>query len=592
MNRKIIGQILVLGFCLATFHANAAEIRAEVNRSPAVLNEILMLTLSTDENITATPDLSVLEPDFKVYATSVSRQNYQVNGNAQTSVTWEIGLMPLRPGEQEIPAIRFGNDSSEPLKITVVENTADQVEGDTASATDLPDFTIAVKMDDSHLQRYVQQQIVYDVIITDAGGLQGGEPQFEDSADWMIKSLGQPEISMVNENGRRVRKISFKYALFPQKSGELKLPDVLFNGFAINHNAGNRFNVFNDDLLGISLNMPSVFGSEIPVRLSASGVMIDILPPPAQYKGNWWLPAENVTLNARWIEANPLFKAGESYTREITLKAVGVAESQLPDIKLPQLPGWKQYPEKSLTKSVIENGLLTAVQTTKIVYIPQNTGVLTLPEISVEWFNVNNGKIEKTVLPATQIEVGGTAPFLPQNLTPSQSLTGAPTVTAPIIPAEGQAAVADPQSTPRRWRPKMTTSVLTALAFLAGFLLSYAVFKCRAVKGAKPLCETRRYPDFIIQKAYQNDFRSLRDALVSWATGAYPDNRISNLKDVAAAVDNPRFSEQIDVIIARLYNPEAQEIWNPKVFTDIFKEILKRKKKADKNRPPLPPLYE
>jgi len=589
MKHHIIGRILALWLCLAAFNARAAEIRAEVNRSPLVLNEIFMLTLSADENITATPDLSVLEPDFKVYATSVSRQNYQVNGDSQTSVTWEIGLMPLRLGEQEIPAIRFGSDSSAPLKISVVENAPAENQDTAAATADLPDFTIAVKIANSRPQWYVQQQIVYDVIITDAGGLQGGSPQFEDSSDWMIKSLGQPEIRLVNENGRRVRKISFKYALFPQKSGELKLPDVLFNGFAIDHNAGNRFNVFNDDLLGISLNMPSIFGSEVPVKLSAAGMKIDVLPPPAQYKGSWWLPAADVSLSARWTGAEPPFKAGESFTREIVLKAVGVADSQLPDIKLPQLPGWKQYPEKSQTRSVVENGLLTAIQTTKIVYIPQNTGVLTLPEMSVEWFNVNSGKIEKAILPAAQIEVGGTSSFAPQN--PSQNQPLAQTPSVKMSPAT-QPAVADPQPTLQRPRSGLTTSVLTALAFLAGFLLSYAVFKCRGTKGAKPLCETRRYPDFIIQKAYQNDFRSLRDALVSWATGAYPDSRISNLKDVASAVDNPRFSEQIDVIIARLYNPEAQEVWNPKVFTDIFKEILKRKKKIDKNRPPLPPLYE
>ena len=48
----------------------------------------------------------------------------------------------------------------------------------------------------------------------------GGEPEFIDdgSNSWLIRSLGEPEINSKVVNGRSLREIKFRYAMFPQKA--------------------------------------------------------------------------------------------------------------------------------------------------------------------------------------------------------------------------------------------------------------------------------------------------------------------------------------------------------------------------------------
>ena len=110
---------------------------------------------------------------------------------------------------------------------------------------------------DEYREWYLQEQIPYNVVITDIGGLQGGEPVFDSSSDWIIKSLGTPDVVSKNVNGQNVREIIFKYVLFAQKSGKLKIPAVRFNGYALSNDGGGIFinNAFNFNLATVDVRL-------------------------------------------------------------------------------------------------------------------------------------------------------------------------------------------------------------------------------------------------------------------------------------------------------------------------------------------------
>ena len=118
MKKYIFYTLLML---FLTLKSAVASIVAEVSNNVQPLGQAFTLTLTADENISASPDLSVLNRNFKVYSTSVSRQNYIINGKSSASTVWQIVLIALNSGEQEIPAIKVGNESSNPLKITVTD---------------------------------------------------------------------------------------------------------------------------------------------------------------------------------------------------------------------------------------------------------------------------------------------------------------------------------------------------------------------------------------------------------------------------------------------------------------------------------------
>ena len=89
-----------------------------------------------------------------------------------------------------------------------------------------------------------------------------------------------------------------------------------------------------------------MFATRNPVVLNTKPIEVNVRPIPPANNGNWWLPAESVKLYAEWSPQRPVFKVGEAVSRTVYLKAVGVVENQLPDIKFRDVAGLKQYPEK------------------------------------------------------------------------------------------------------------------------------------------------------------------------------------------------------------------------------------------------------
>ena len=599
-------KITVLTFMLCCFFSNAgaAGLTASVDKTTVPLGEAFVLTLSADESVNEMPDLSVLEKNFKVYSTSVSRQNYIINGKSEASTNWQIGLIALNPGSQEIPSVTIGKDKTKPVQINVISTAAQAAAPADATnpqsgVSDKDNTQVQAKynlralIENKTQPHYVQQQIIYKVVLTDDGSFAGSEPVFENESagSWIIRSLGRPQTVVKTADNKKVRETTFTYALFPQKSGKQKIPEVWLNGYAVKSGTRTGFDIFNQDIFNFSINMPSFFGMDTPVSLRVPSKEIEILPVPENYPGNWWLPAEKVVINAKWQEEKPHFKAGEAFNREITLQAVGVTESQLPDIDFPSSPELRQYPEKAVRQSGLVNGFPAAEVKVNNVYIPKKSGKVLLPEIAVDWYNTQSGTFEKAVIPAEEIEVeeGDMAAGIKDTEDSGYAKQVAePEQNKPLGGLQSETKENISQITDSK--PEGMSYLVLIAVFAAGMLVSWLLFRKRPSDG-KPQCEMRQYPEYLIKKAYQNDFRSLRDGLVSWATGFYPEHRIENLKDVAAAAGDSRFEEQINIILAKLYNPQDESLWNPKIFSDILKDLVKNKKGTAGKNPPLPPLY-
>lgn len=562
-------KILFIIVLLFSFDVDAANIKASVNKNIIPQGDLFVLTLTADENIKEKPDFSILNSNYNVYSTSVSYSSYVVNSKTSSTTKWQIMLAAKNEGKQKIPSIQVGKDFSNEIEIEVLPEGS---EG-SVSVDKEPSYSIRTEIKDKKTP-YVQEMIIYDVILTDIGGLQGSEPVFDSSDEWIIKKLGQPDVVSKYVNGKNVRELIFKYALFAQKSGNLMIPAVRFDGYTLSDNGGG---IFAGNMFSLNIGFPSKFGFEVPVNLFAPAKNIEILPVPTGYKGKWWLPAQNVEIKAEFTD-NSEFVEGEAFSREIELRAVGVTDTQLPEINFENAKDLKQYPQKSTVYAELVNGEPVAVQKVVNVYIPQTSGEITLPAIKLEWFNVNKQQIEVAEIKAQKIVVKPN-PYTKNILTES---------------ANDETSRLPIQSTTHggQFFSLVQIMFMALLVFVLGMLLGYHIFKCRQNKELKPQCEQRKYPDFITKKAYSEDFRALRDALISWGIAFYSDINITTLNDIAKASNDVNFAKQIDILIAKLYNPQDSQIWDAKMFVDSYKQIAKKKKLSNKKETPLPKLYE
>lgn len=573
----------------------AQTFNAAVNRTEVPQGETFVLTLElADGSDSGNPDLSVLDKDFIVYSVGNAFSYNYINGVASKSRQWQIALMPKNSGKITVPSIKLGNLETQPITLNVIPASAAATEASAGTGgyqapqqMNRPKFSMTAEIGNPN--PYVQQQVDYTLKIYDTGGLQGDMPQFieDGSNNWIIRSLGEPTVGSKIVNGRSLREITFRYALFPQKSGVLPTPEVRFNGYYLTRSRGMK-DPF-DDLFGGnlgSIGFVDMFATRNPVLLTAKPEKVNVQPIPSDNNGNWWLPAQQVALFAEWEPRQPVFKVGEAVNRTIYLKAVGVAESQLPELNLASVSGLKQYPDKAVASSGIENGQVVAVKKISNVYIPNRAGKMTIPEIAVDWFNVRTNRMERAVLPAMNIEVlpGAaveTAPA-PQPETrpesPSRVLEDVANETENLVERS------IPQGLP------YLPYIIAAAAFLLGIVVSWMLFGMR--NKSRNADDIKDFDRYIVRAAKSKDYRALRDGLISWARDRWNDSKITNLKDVAKAVGNKEFAAQLDGLAASLYAPEGGE-FKTEAFLKAFEKIRKAKVKSRTgDTQPLPKLYK
>lgn len=574
--RKIV---LILGlFMSLCCNAQAQTFSSRVNRTDVPEGETFLLTVElSGAKSSNTPDFSVLNKDFTVYSVSNSFRTNIINGNVSQAQQWNLVLMPNKTGKLEIPTISLDKYQTKPLFINAgaISQTSNPSDG---TNTSKPRFKIEADIDNKN--PFVQQQINYTLTLYDTGGLQGEAPIFlaDNEEDWIVKSLGSPQISTKNINGQNYREIKFYYALFPQKSGALKVPEVRFNGYYLTKD--NRRDPFADfwgeDAFFSGFRMTDVFATRNPVVLTAKSIDINVRPAPTDIGSSWWLPAEEVHLYSEFVPQKPNFKVGEAVTRNIYVQATGVIDSQLPELKFKDIKGIKQYPEKPRLDMNIENGKIVAMEQITNVYIPSQSGRHQLPEINIPWFNVKTQSIETATLPAMEIVVAEGE---------TSANTSSPVVTSNTSTPEPSATVIEETNiTPKQ---ELHLYIWLIGSFVAGIMLcALLMFGWNQLQKSKP-----NYQKQVVSAAKSKDLRLVRDALLSWGSERFPSQKILSLQDIDTALNDKEFRCELDKLTEALYAQNDAE-WNEFSFIKIFNKICKQKRKSRSNAEPLPKLYK
>lgn len=596
MKKFIYVWIFALIFSLP---AQAQKLEATVNRNPVPQGEAFILSLTLkDARSALSPNLQPLEKDFNIYSIQNATNISYINGQQSQEQEWNVGLIALQPGKITIPSISVGNFSSQPLTLNVLEAGAiaeTKKNGAESAQNPQPRFAMSGAIDNH--SPFVQQQVNYTLTVLDSGGLQLQAPIFLDQnpEDWSIMQSAEPQVQTKTINGQTMREIKFFYALFPQKSGKLTVPEVRLNGQYLTKGQRN-FDpfaaLFDNALNGSGFSFADTFAAVNPVTLTTKPIAVEVKPIPQANNGQWWLPAEKVSLAADWEPNNPKFKVGETVNRVIQLTAVGVIKNQLPNLNFPKIQGLKQYPEKPESDNVFINGKVAAVEKAAVVYIPTQAGNITLPEIAVSWYNTQTNKMEKSVIPAVTIKVapadgsstaGATEP--PKSSPDNQnSFDSREQNMEQVIDEAESFSVAE--TTPNSW-----LYLFVALAFGLGILISYLIFKPRQ-KEENALPTIRNYQKYIHQKATQKDFRALRDALIDWTATRHPGERVTNLKEVAKLNPQPEFEHQIGKLMEELYANNSAN-WDAVAFNKAFDKAYKSSVRGSESETlPLPRLYK
>lgn len=576
--RYIVGVILLVAGLLAGLNAHAANLTASVDRDTLGLEETFTLVLRYDRQINASPDYELLQKDFDILNTQSGTQMSIINGNMEASTEWKIALAPKRIGTLLIPSFTIGGAISDAIPITV--------EGKSRTPKNNGDSQVTVEIETSKDSAYVQEQIIVTLRLYTTVGLSGIDLQPLQVKDALVIQLDEKQYQ-TKINGRPGAVVETRYAIFPQQSGELIIPSVLYQ---VSLDAGQRD--LWDRFYGNSQS------NILRLRTEEQRLAINAAPADAAQKG--WLPARNIELVEHWSASTDSLKVGEPITRTITIKADGLTAGQLSPLHLPSVNGLTFYSDQAQNDDQKTAQGIVGSRIETIAIVPTKAGRFTLPETTVSWWDINQQKLQNATLPAVTLNVSSGA-MTSDTITPPST----------ALPADEQQATSVPLNTDINSITHPTSAIATrAPAWLYASniltLLLALFFAWRFWQGKRELTQNadqkRRIETLenqsettawaqVKRTLADKNLPQLRQAIISWSQIYWNDKTLTSLHSVAQQAGLATLTEALQNLDSAIFGNTPHTLDSENLL-QLLANLRRQKHKPTTASETLRPLYK
>lgn len=553
--------LLLVFFILNVISASllAIEISASVDHNPVNLNESVQITFSANDEPDREPDFSPLEKDFTILEQAQQQSTQIINWERKKSYQWVLTVMAKRTGKLVIPAINFGQDSSQFSSLTVNEAQVTGKENE--------DLFLQVKVDNR--QPYIQQQIIYTLKLYSKVRITQANLTEPASQNTIIEKLGEDKSFNALFQGEKYKVIERKYAIFPQKSGSMSIAPLTMTANVVTANQRQRNSFFNRQ-------------STRTIRVVSEAISLEVQAKPTNVASEGWLPATQVYLQDKWSDASLQMTVGEPNTRTITLLVEGASAGGLPELYKKGLSAQlKAYPDQPVLKEEARDTGVVSLREEKIALIPGEAGEYILPAIEVPWWNTQTQKMEVARIAERTITAVVSASSNQQVIQPPEA--DVPSLGTPLVNSEAKSS-SILQNKPLLW---------LALFFASGWgatLIYFLSKKTEATKQDKASAITKKMlvADKKLRLACtENNSVMAKDALLEWGREQFGYSSLSKIAEQC----NTDLQDEILALNRLLYSNntgawKGNPLW---VSFQNHKPAIKEKSEALN---PLPPLFK
>ena len=379
--------------------SSLAALEAKVERTDLALGDIAALTIISDagEDLNQL-NIQTLSRDFEILGQSSSSNMQIINGSVSRTTTLRIDITPKRQGIFSIPAFTLGQARTKPIQIKVGPPVV------APSGDSVLNFRAEIDTD----WVYVQGQLRLTVTIERAINLDDLNVSELEVENAYVHTLEQQTFQRTIQ-GKPWIIHELRYAIFPEKSGEIEIPALRLSGREVVGGGG----LFARSRAGKLLTRNTE-----PMR-------IEVRPIPYAYPDTPWLVAADLTLTDslnRQTQAN----AGEALTRTLTLKGAGVQGVQLPPIPQAYPSDLKQYPDQPVIRSEETREGLNGERIESTAIIAPRTGEMVLPEIVVPYWNTTTDSLDQVVVPSVKMTIVGASDSQAQEPRPRDAFIAPP----------------------------------------------------------------------------------------------------------------------------------------------------------------------
>jgi hypothetical protein len=582
---------LCLGLTLLST-AQAQEVEISLDRNEIARGETVTLTIRIyDQRQGMQLDLTPLTSQFDVLGTRTSSQIRSVNGAVEAWTDYIVTLFPLEEGDLIIPELNINGTATAPMVVTVTN------EGPRSNQSN---EELYLEIETNKESVYVQEQLLFTVrLYYTINGIRN--PQFTEleMEDSVIQLIGSPNQYEKLIDGERYGVYEKRYVIFPQRSGPLEVPDILFRGEVTDGSSNFVFRNLNTRR----------------VTAFIEGITINVLErPSAVQSDDFWLPVSNLTLEESWSTDLNSLKVGDSLVRTVTMTADGLDGAVLPPFSPTEIEGLNLYPDPAEIERTFVEGAIVGTRIEVTSMVPVDSGNIVIPEISIPWWNIDTDQIEATVIPATSLVIATITGEIPAEQTVASTenleelLSQLPVVDQEMIDAQAQAEFIEVEAA---W-----LSYTIAAAFIIVMFSIYKLviadnkreiseylqrLKAQIAANYSPNNNERVAYKQLVRACSRNDLTAIRQTLITWCDHHIDSRFVISMEDILQQNESPGLHEHarnIQTTLFQIDNGQASgSTFNAKDLVQLTSQLRKsklrvQKKQQQEEQYSLPPLYK
>jgi len=390
----IFSCFLMTCFAVSVCSASELNITAAVDKNQASLDDyiVLKVTVEGTREEPMMPDLSA----FKFQSRGTSSQMTIINGRMSSKLEYNYILYPQKTGAFTIgPFILDANGKqikSNPLTVTISKSEPQDKQTD--------EVFVTASVDNAN--PYLNEQIIYTLLfcrrVKIASASLTEQPSFD---GFLVESLGKEKEYQKVINGQQYLVTEIRQALFPLKTGLIEISPSTLQAAVVSQKRSRRGGepFFDDSFFGFTESVPKAFRTE-PIS-----VMVKTLPVEGK-------PADFKNLVGDFSLTSQLGKnravAGESITLTVTVSGTGNLKN-IQNIDMGQLQNFKVYDDKPVFEPALINGKIGGKLVIKKALVPLVPGSITVPAISISYFDPAAQSYKAAAGPASVVSVSPAA---------------------------------------------------------------------------------------------------------------------------------------------------------------------------------------
>ncbi|MFC1233731.1 BatD family protein [Vibrio sp. F74] len=345
-----------------------AAVIASVSSNSMAKGDIFTLKIVSDNRVdSGDVDFTVLDKEFYMGRPSFSSSMNSFNGTRSTRSEWTLSLAPLKAGRLTIPSFQVKGEKTDPISVTShIDPTVPKSDDFVVYQSQLSKNEIypgEIAQLDTRLIIKTDARRVQDPLLVPPTALTGLDIEPTGTANRYLSVIDGIEATIIDQS----------YQITANKAGQHSITSPKFTATILDRN-------------------PQTGTTRlVPVDTGSKQIVLRVLDKPTDLVGTW-LPSPNLTLSQKWLDSNGNeltnvdeinTTAGSAITREIVIAVEGIAQSQLPNIKVNYPSDIRYYDEQP---KIVQEGNQVSM-TIKHVLIPKMEGQVNLPSLTLNWWN-------------------------------------------------------------------------------------------------------------------------------------------------------------------------------------------------------------